>query len=64
MPQTLTSDKPSLFYCSCTYADAFSIVAIEEKKKKGRGEEKKKKKAGGSVAISGCFYAGYCWYDW
>jgi hypothetical protein len=43
MPQTLTSDKPSLFYCTCTYADAFSIVAIE-KKKKGERRRKKEKK--------------------
>jgi hypothetical protein len=28
MPKTLTSDKPSLFYCLSTYAGVFSIAAI------------------------------------
>jgi hypothetical protein len=49
MPQTLTSDKPSLFYCSCTYADAFSIVAMRRRKK--RGEEKKKRKKRQAVQL-------------
>jgi hypothetical protein len=43
MPQKLTSDKPSLFYSSCTYADAFSMRAMGVDKEKKRGEEKKEK---------------------
>ena len=41
MPQTLTSDKPSLFYCSCTYADAFSIAAIGEDRIKKKTKKRK-----------------------